>query len=159
MGSACSSNPKAPPSNRMSNLINDSLKQSIHSDFRIVLAGPQQAGKTSFFKTYMNDPTNPFTQNDLDTNYNNITENNLFRMIKIGKRRLNVNLWDLAGDLASDIKNLTKVYFRDAQGVILLFDLTDRKSLDLIENEWLPFIGDTLGFDDLKGVFIIYKLI
>lgn len=62
-----------------------------------------------------------------------------------------MNLWDLAGDLASNIKNLTKVYFRDAHGVILLFDLTDRGSLEKVHKEWIPFIRETLGLDNLKS--------
>ena len=151
MGGICGKSEKTLPSNRQSNLISESLRHSIHCDFRIVLAGPTKVGKTSFFKSYMNDPQNPFTDNDLDTNYDQIASNNIFRMIKINRKRLNVNLWDLAGDLASNIKNLTKVYFRDAHGVILLFDLTDRESLEKVKKEWIPFIRETLGLDNLKS--------
>ena len=32
------------------------------------------------------------------------------------------------------------MYFRDADGVIMVFDITDRQSFENLKNEWMPEI-------------------
>ena len=122
--------------------------------FRLVLAGPHNSGKTRFFKSYKNDPMNPYTEKDKNTNYTNLKDISLSRNFKIENTKVGLSLWDLAGDLkTSSVQMLTRNFFRDSDAVILLFDVTCDKSFTEMKDEWLPLINEILGFDKIYGIF------
>jgi GTPase SAR1 family protein len=137
-------------------IITTSDKEFKRASLRVVLSGPKKAGKTQFFKTYKNDPNDPFTSDDLDTDYSNPKDNVYNKVLQVDQGRINLALWDLAGEATESVRLLTKNFFRDSDGVFLLFDSTDPESFRIMEEEWLPFIDNTLGFNMVQSnIFLI----
>lgn len=48
--------------------------------------------------------------------------------IKVGDGEVSINIWDTAGQ--EKFLALTKNYFRKADGVLVIFDLTDKNSFE-----------------------------
>lgn len=50
--------------------------------------------------------------------------------------RIKLQLWDTAGQ--ERYRAITKAYFRGASCVLCVFDVTNRESLDAMDNSWIP---------------------
>ena len=112
--------------------------------FKLIIMGPKRSGKTTFFKTFLNDPTNPFTEKDLDTQYDDVIKDNFFSYtFKIDTDLYKCNLWDLAGDLEDEIINITGNFIHFSRGVFLMFDLTNPESFRAVRENWVPMIKDS----------------
>ena len=128
-----------------------------YKDFKLILMGPKRSGKTTFFKCFMNDPQNPFTEKDLDTEYIDVIKDNYFSYtFKIDSDLYKCNLWDLAGDLKDDIINVTGNFVHFSKGVFLMFDLTNPESFKSIKNNWVPMIKNSdLDFESFQSIFFV----
>lgn len=65
-----------------------------------------------------------------------------FRVIKIGDTNVKVQLWDTAGQ--ERFKSLTRSYYRGADGIMLVFDVTDKKSFSNVSS-WLEEANSSIG--------------
>lgn len=68
-------------------------------------------------------------------------------MIKINDQEINVCIWDTAGQ--EKFFSLTKNYFKKADGVLVVFDLTDKLSFEStmryyqeVDKFWVPEIKE-----------------
>ena len=120
-------------------------------NFKLILTGPSGAGKTQFFKTYMNDPNNPFTDKDKNTTYMNLKDLVLNRSLVVDSNRFGVTLWDLAGQTRDTVLTLTKNYFHESHGVILLFDVMNEESYKMMSEDWIDIIENNLNLDHVNG--------
>ena len=100
--------------------------------FKIILVGDTNVGKTSFLNRKHNNIFNPaFTTTlGVDFYYISVRKNNT---------DIKIYLWDTAGQ--EKFANLINVYFRDLDGAMVLYDITNRNSFDNIE-KWIEKIGD-----------------
>ena len=57
--------------------------------------------------------------------------------MEIKGKKLKVQIWDTAGD--ERYKNITSSYYRGANGILLLYNITNRESFDSL-NSWLTEI-------------------
>ena len=57
--------------------------------------------------------------------------------MEIKGKKLKVQIWDTAGD--ERYKNITSNYYRGANGILLLYNITNRESFDSL-NSWLTEI-------------------
>ena len=101
--------------------------------FKILLLGDSSVGKTCFLKRYTD---NTFQDAYLSTigfdfKYKSIT-------LKNGKT-VKVQLWDTAGE--ERFRTIAKSYYRGAHGIILIYDVTNRKTFENIR-KWLYQIND-----------------
>jgi DnaJ homolog subfamily C member 27 len=51
-----------------------------------------------------------------------------------GSEQVRVNLWDLAGP--TDYIEVRNEFYKDAQGCLLVYDITNRQSFDLLQ-QWI----------------------
>ena len=101
--------------------------------FSIILLGDSGVGKTNFMTRYAN---NGFSQMFLSTN----GFNQEMKLIKINENDYyGLTLMDTAGQ--ERFKSLPKKYYRDADGVLLLFDVNDRESFKEVNN-WVKQIKE-----------------
>lgn len=98
-------------------------------EFKIILIGNTAVGKTSIFNKFI---TGDFLENlkptinvEFRTKYVKI-DNNLF---------VKLVLWDTCG--VEMFRAVTKQYYKGAQAIILVFDLTDQKSFNDLKKIWL----------------------
>ena len=105
---------------------------------KIVLIGDSGVGKTTMIQSYITQMPEKFT---------NPTVGSMFfskQLMVDGKESslqvpTNYQIWDTAGQ--ERFKSMTPMIFRDAQGVLLVCDLTDKGSLFGLR-DWLQIIKE-----------------
>ena len=119
--------------NRSHSLSNQELIDISQNDdvrgFKVILVGSTSVGKTAIFHKFI---TGEFLNNykatvvvECHSKYLKV-KNNLF---------VKLNLWDTCG--SENYRSVTKQYYRGANAIILVFDLTDQKSFNDLKNIWL----------------------
>ncbi|XP_031505826.1 GTP-binding protein YPTC1 [Nymphaea colorata] len=90
---------------------------------KILLLGESAVGKTSLFRRYIGEPTERVTPT-IGVEYKQ-------KVIELGGRLMKVQLWDTAG--TERFRTITPIYYRNVDGVLLVFDLTDKASFRSIQ--------------------------
>ena len=67
------------------------------------------------------------------------TEYNLHSIYNDLNTEVNLHVWDTSG--SKKYKSITKQYYRDAHGIILIYDIANRKSFNNLNN-WIEDIKD-----------------
>ena len=101
--------------------------------YKILLLGDSSVGKSCLLLRYCEDS---FQESHLTTIGLD------FRLKKItldDNRKIKVQIWDTAGE--DRFRAITKNYYRGANGILLLYDVTDQGSFDRIR-EWIDIIKE-----------------
>ena len=69
------------------------------------------------------------------------------KIIEGNGSRIKLTIWDTAGQ--ERFRSLTSSYYRGAQGVILVYDVTSRESFDSLKETWLKELQVYADLDDL----------
>jgi small GTP-binding protein len=94
---------------------------------KICLLGDGAVGKTSLVYR--------FIENRFSTDFKSTLGVNLLkRKINLGDDNVSVQIWDLGGQEA--YKKLRKLYLEGSQGGLVVFDVTNRKSFDNLD-DWV----------------------
>lgn len=93
--------------------------------YKVIFIGDSNVGKSSILKKYITG----------DINSPNITIGTEFAKKYISKYNLNLQIWDCAGQ--ERYRALCKIYFRDTDICILVFDLSNMNSLESIKDYWI----------------------
>ncbi|MFX1355479.1 MAG: Rab family GTPase [Promethearchaeota archaeon] len=119
-------------------------KSEIEYNFKIVVCGDPEVGKTSTILRFTNDA---FTRTYIPTLGVNISEKN----IRVNNIFLKLIIWDIAGQIKFEM--MRRHFYQGAQGVILIFDLTNLKSYKSIPNWYkdvkkniLPVKDELIGY-------------
>ncbi len=112
----------------------ESLSKKPHKHiFKIIIIGDSGVGKTSILTRYADDA---FTESFIST----IGVDFRFKTIPIENKYTNLietiklQIWDTAGQ--ERFKNITSAYYRNADGLVIVYDITDKKTFSNITN-WL----------------------
>ena len=139
-------------SNRNSNFSTKSTDSNSLKTFyklKIILIGDSGVGKTSLLSRYMDEhfiANKPCTIN-ADFKIKSITLDPL--------TSAQITIWDTCGQ--EKYRSMTKQYFKDAHGIILMFDVCDKRSFaDL--NIWLDEIKKNSIKDDVSIVLCGNKI-
>jgi len=104
-------------------------------NFKIVLLGEGSVGKTSLLLRYVR---NEFNEEHITT----IQASFLSKKLTVDDTRVNLAIWDTAGQ--EKFHALGPIYYRDANGALLVYDITDRDSFDRVQN-WVKELRKMLG--------------
>ena len=124
-------------------------------EYKLVLIGNCDVGKTSIFKKIT---TDVFTEKNISTI--GMDKRSLTFEIEVNEnnkkqlKNFDISLVDTAGQ--ERFKSITKTYFKGADGIILLYDVTNKESFDQIEN-WLESIHESIG-NQKNSKYIIFLL-
>ena len=102
---------------------------------KIILVGNSGVGKTSIINRFYK---NTFYENMTSTIAMNFIEKN----IEIKGMSVKLNIWDTAGQ--EKYNSCNKLFIKNSHIVILVYDITDKKSFDDLE-KWYNFIQIELG--------------
>ena len=124
------------------------VQSSFDYFLKIVIVGDSGVGKTNFLSRFIYNKFNILNQPTLGTDFQS-------KIIFLPKTRQNVKLqfWDTAGQ--ERYRAINKIYFQKVQGIILVYDITDLKTYEGLDN-WIKLIND--NSDDVPIVLIGNKL-
>ncbi|GLJ23293.1 hypothetical protein SUGI_0440660 [Cryptomeria japonica] len=95
--------------------------------FKLLLIGDSGVGKSSLLLRFTSD-----TFEDLAPT---IGVDFRLKKMSIGGKRLKLTIWDTAGQ--ERFRTLTSAYYRGAQGIILVYDVTQRDTFTNLSDVWL----------------------
>ena len=104
---------------------------------KVVMIGDTGVGKTHLLARYL------YNTFDLNTPS---TVSATFATKKVKKENgdeIVLQLWDTAGQEA--YKGLTKLYFKNAYGIIIVYDITRRDSFEEIKNYWYQQVKESVN--------------
>ncbi len=102
-------------------------------EFKIILLGEFNVGKTSIIKRYIENNFNQSNEKNTNSNIYNKT-------IRIDNKTLvKLNIWDTAGE--EEFNPLIKQHFQDASGSLIVYDISNKKSFNKIE-KWINEIKE-----------------
>ena len=111
---------------------------------KILTLGETTVGKTSILNKFTD---NIFSNRQLPT----IGIDFKIKNVKIGELNIELKIWDTAGQ--ERYRNMTKQYFKGADGILLIFDLTKRDTFDKIY-QWIEQLNDYSTTYDISIVLI-----
>uniref|UniRef100_H3C2P0 Ras-related protein Rab-21 n=2 Tax=Tetraodon nigroviridis TaxID=99883 RepID=H3C2P0_TETNG len=105
--------------------------------FKAVLLGEGCVGKTSLVLRYCENKFN-------DKHITTLQASFLTKKLNITGKRVNLAIWDTAGQ--ERFHALGPIYYRDSNGAILVYDVTDEDSFQKVKN-WVKELRKMLGND------------
>jgi Ras-related protein Rab-8A len=97
---------------------------------KLLMIGDSGVGKTCLLLRYANDSFSPTFITTIGIDFK-------IKNIEIDGKRIKLQIWDTAGQ--ERFRTITTSYFRGAQGILLVYDVTDRRSFESIRN-WVSQI-------------------
>ncbi|KAK6140079.1 hypothetical protein DH2020_026214 [Rehmannia glutinosa] len=94
--------------------------------FKILLIGDSAVGKSSLLVS--------FISNVVDDLSPTIGVDFKIKFLTVGEKRLKLTIWDTAGQ--ERFRTLTSSYYRGAQGIILVYDVTRRDTFTNLSDVW-----------------------
>ena len=115
---------------------------------KILTLGDTNVGKSSIVLRFVSDKFE-------DKMFSTIGIDFKSKFIKLGNQSIKVLLWDTAGQ--EKFQNIAKQYYNGANGVFLVFDITDKKSFDRIDF-WLNELKEHNKLEELHVVLVGNKI-
>lgn len=103
--------------------------------FKVVLLGEGRVGKTSILLRYTKGEYSDRQVSTLQASY-------LDKKLEIGSTKVNLSIWDTAGQ--ERFHALGPIYYRDAAGALLVYDITDAESFNKVKN-WVKELRKIVG--------------
>lgn len=99
--------------------------------FKIILIGQCSVGKSSIIYRLCHNKFGGVLDPTIGCAFNR-------KKIRINDNDIALNCWDTAGQ--ERFKSIVPMYFKDAHGIIITFDVTDLSSFEQLKTYWLPLI-------------------
>lgn len=112
------------------------------NEIKAILVGNSGVGKTNLINTCVG---NPFVIGLSPTITNTFVEKKFI----INNKEYSIVLWDTVAQ--EDYLSINKIFYRGAEIVIFVFDVTDQKSLDDL-NYWISNVKEILGTNVVAGI-------
>uniref|UniRef100_A0A915CUK5 Uncharacterized protein n=1 Tax=Ditylenchus dipsaci TaxID=166011 RepID=A0A915CUK5_9BILA len=119
-----------------------------HYQFRIILIGDSTVGKSSLLRYFTEGRCAEISDPTVGVDF-------YARMVEIKPNfRIKLQLWDTAGQ--EKFKSITRSYYRNSVGVIIVYDITNRKSFDHVV-DWLSEAEANIGGPDPSQCVFLLK--
>ena len=116
---------------------------------QIIMVGESGVGKTSLIRRYTN---NIFNTNHLET----IGIEFFNKEERINDQIIQIKLWDTAGQ--EIFHSLTKNFYRKADGIIIVYDITNKESFERIQ-DWVKSVYDnTDTYKEIQMIIVGNKI-
>ena len=112
---------------------------------QLLIIGDSTVGKTSILSRFAN---GTFNSNYLAT----VGLDNFTKDETIDDKNVRIKIWDTAGQ--ERYKALTKGFFRNAEGIMIVYDVTNQESFENLKN-WIQSIKDNMGNDFLERIPVV----
>ena len=116
---------------------------------QLIMVGESGVGKTSLIRRYTN---NIFNINHLET----IGIEFFNKEERINDQIIQIKLWDTAGQ--EIFHSLTKNFYRKADGIIIVYDITNKESFERIQ-DWVKSVYDnTDTYKEIQMIIVGNKI-
>ena len=112
---------------------------------KAILIGEVGVGKTSIINRFVNNEFNAEEISTKGASYDTVDLN-----YEEYKTTLTYQLWDTAGQ--EKYRGLAKIFYKDADIVVLVYDITRKQTYDELKNYWYKEINENLG-DKISKLF------
>lgn len=128
---------------------NSQILESAQYQFKVLIIGESGVGKTSIKVRYTDNKFTPDLAANVGVDFKK-------KAVQISPTEIvKLIIWDTAG--SEKYRSLAKSYLNNSQGILLCFDLTNRKSFEELNNFWLNFIKEYIDTGvTKKKVCIVY---
>mmetsp|Transcript_9656 Transcript_9656/g.33217 ORF Transcript_9656/g.33217 Transcript_9656/m.33217 type:complete len:198 (-) Transcript_9656:81-674(-) len=99
---------------------------------RILMIGDSSVGKTSLVVRYDEDTFSTKYMTTIGVDYRD-------KFVTIDDQNVKLQIWDTAGQ--EQFRTITRSYFRGAQGIVLVYDITDRGTFNSVRS-WMAQINE-----------------
>ena len=126
------------------------MSEDNNIEYKVVLIGNTAVGKTSLFKKIS---TKEFSEKNISTIGMDKKTLQFKLEINGSNKDFSISLVDTAGQ--ERYRSITKSYFKESDGILLLYDVTNKDSFKNVNN-WLDSIQEVIGsHKDSKYVIIL----
>ena len=101
--------------------------------YKITLVGESGVGKSSIINYFINKKFDNLIIPTNNVGYSSKT-------LEINGRKIKLDIWDTAGQ--EKYRSLTKIFYSNSQGVIIVYDITNHESFEEIKNYWYKVIQE-----------------
>ncbi|MPC26431.1 Ras-related protein Rab-7L1 [Portunus trituberculatus] len=120
-------------------LVGSEVPEMTERLFKVIIIGDPTVGKTSFVQRYVQDSFRRDYKGTVGVDF-------ALKILKWSdSETIKLQLWDIAGQ--ERFTWMTRVYYKDAQGCIIMFDLTNRSSF-LNTLKWKKDVDSKCTLDD-----------
>ena len=111
---------------------------------KVVLIGESGVGKTCIIAQFINKTFDPNVVSSLTSQY-------IRKNIELpeGKNVL-MDIWDTAGQ--EKHRALAKIFYKNSKAVLLVYDITNKKSFEEIKNYWYGQVKESSGKDTILAL-------
>ena len=95
--------------------------------FKVLLLGDSGVGKSSIILRYIENNFSPNLMNSIGVDFK-------LKNITVKNKKVKLQIWDTAGQ--ERFRTITTSYYKGAQAIIVVYDITDRDSFDHVKN-WM----------------------
>lgn len=138
--------PRGQPVGKETSLNEENSQSPPDRLFKIVMVGNSSVGKTSLLKRFCDDCFHPGTSATVGIDYS-------VKTITVDNSQIALQMWDTAGQ--ERYRSITKQFFRKADGVIVMYDITAEHSFTAVR-QWLTSIKEAAG-DDISIMLLANK--
>ena len=114
---------------------------------KVIFVGESGVGKTSIFNRYISNTFESETKTTCAASY----RSKIIYLEEV-KKTITLDFWDTAGNPA--YYSLLKYIYKDAEVIILVYDITKRSSFDKLNEFWIPELKENAPSDSSKFLYI-----
>ncbi|KAJ9529498.1 hypothetical protein QJQ45_013850, partial [Haematococcus lacustris] len=96
--------------------------------FKVLLVGNSGVGKSCILMRFASDRFDEATTSTIGVDFK-------VKYVTVNNTKCKLTIWDTAGQ--ERFRTLTSSYYRGAQGIIFVYDVTRRETFEDLENVWL----------------------
>ena len=117
---------------------------NVSGSLSLVLVGDKAVGKTCLINRYF--------KNRFSPTISNIGIDKDIKFVKLGEEEYKLTVWDTVGQ--ERFRALPRKYYQNADGVLLLFDVTDEETFMHV-NDWIKDVKDNSGKESDVIIYIL----
>ncbi|CAH9127859.1 unnamed protein product, partial [Cuscuta epithymum] len=102
-------------------------KSDYDRSFKILLIGDSGVGKSSLIASFISDAPTHASAPTIGVDFN-------IKYFEVGGKKLKLIFWDTAGQ--ERFRTLTTSFYRGAQGIVLVYDVTRKESFESLTGVW-----------------------
>ena len=124
-------------------------KKNINPDItlKFLTLGDSMVGKTSIVLRFVDNIFFDQTKSTIGVDFKT-------KIIKFGNKYIKIKVWDTAGQ--ERFRTITRQYYKNAEGMILIFDVTEKKTFDQV-GDWVTSIMENKQ-KDAKVILVGNKI-